>query len=293
MQELEKRDKGKPKVSVVVCCYNAEKYLPKCLNALKAQTYPNFEIIVVDDGSTDKTSEVAEKYGVRLIRIKHSGLPAARNVGVRSANGDVIAFTDADCVVESRWLEKLINKLTSGDYAGVIGGIVKVLNSESFVARCLGIRTEAKPLKCYAGGYNVAYWKKIIKKMNGFDNSFSRGGDYEFYLRVSKIHKIAWAKDATVFFRYPATVRELVSKSVADGAGFRKILNKHPWHLKNVIFVLLKGLAALIFPPLLIIVMGRTFKQSRSVKYAIGHFFYAYASTFVFSIGFVFSKVFR
>jgi len=282
-----------PRASVVICCYNAEKYLSKCLDALKAQTYPNFEIIVVDDGSTDKTSEVAKKHGAKLIRIEHSGLPTARNVGVRSAEGDVIAFTDADCVVGPKWLEKLIKELMSGNYAGVIGGTVKVLNTESFVARCLGVGIEAKPIKCYAGGYNMAYWRKVIEEVGGFDGSFSRGGDYEFYLRVSKIHKIAWARDATVFFRYPATVRELIAKNVADGAGFRKILNKHPWHLRDVVFALMKNFAASIAPLLLIIVMGRTFKQSRNIKYAIGHFLYAYASAFAFSIGFLFPKGFR
>lgn len=291
MREQGRTNRGRPKASVVVCCYNAEKHLSKCLEALKAQTYHNFEIIVVDDGSTDRTSEVAKRHSARLIRIDHRGLPAARNVGVKSAKGDVIAFTDADCVAEPRWLGKLVKELTSGDYAGVIGGTLKVLNSESFVARCLGIRIESEPIKCYAGGYNMAYWKKVIERMNGFDSSFSRGGDYEFYLRASKTHKVAWAKDAVVFFRYPATIKELISKNVRDGAWLRKILKKHPWHFRNIFLERLGSFAITVFPPLTILLTGKVSKRNRGVKHVIGSFVCTYVGILAFNMGFLFPKL--
>src|SRR5215204_3123789 len=84
-------------VSVVVPCYNQAVYLVEALESVLAQSYPHFEVIVVDDGSTDDTSEVAARYpGVRRIRQENRGLSAARNAGLRYSNGECVVFLDAD-----------------------------------------------------------------------------------------------------------------------------------------------------------------------------------------------------
>lgn len=277
-----------PKVSVVVCCHNEEKHLPKCLEALKGQTYPNFEIIVVDDGSTDRTAQIAEKRGVKLISIPHSGLPTARNVGVENAEGEVIAFTDADCVVEETWLGKLIGSIRSGNYAGVVGGIRKVLNSYSFIARCLGTHLENKPIKCNTGGYNMAYRKEVIKKLGGFDPNFIRGGDYEFNLRVlQRGYKVAWAKDAIVFFTYPDTINKLITQQLANGFWYRKILKKHPRHLKAGKRRLISTFVCLFIPFFFIRSVYKAFSYTKSFKLTLGFFLYSYVSLLAFNVGFL------
>src|SRR5215212_9690625 len=86
-----------PLVSVVIPCYNQAHFLSEAIESVLAQTHPNFEIIVVDDGSTDNTSEVAARYpGVRHIRQDNQGLAAARNTGLRESKGTCLVFLDAD-----------------------------------------------------------------------------------------------------------------------------------------------------------------------------------------------------
>jgi glycosyltransferase involved in cell wall biosynthesis len=98
-----------PVISIVIPTYQHARYLDECIRSVLAQTYSNFEVIVVDDGSTDNTSEVLAKYGERIytIRQDNHGLPAARNTGIRASKGEWIAFLDADDL----WLpDKLVNQ---------------------------------------------------------------------------------------------------------------------------------------------------------------------------------------
>jgi hypothetical protein len=90
-----------PRVSVVVCAYNAESTIEECLAAIEDLRYPDFEIILIDDGSTDRTATMAAKYArVRVVRVPNGGLAAARNVGLRHATGEIVAYTDADVRVD-------------------------------------------------------------------------------------------------------------------------------------------------------------------------------------------------
>ena len=112
----------KPIVSVVIPVYNIEGYIEKCLKSIVNQTYKNIEIIVVNDGSTDKSQNIIDSfkalYGDKIISIcqKNAGQSVARNVGVSRSSGEYIAFIDGDDYVESDYIEKLI--LTAEKRAG-------------------------------------------------------------------------------------------------------------------------------------------------------------------------------
>lgn len=97
------------KISVVIPAFNEEKRIAACLKTVFNQTYPPFEVIVVDNNSTDATAQIAEHMGAKVIAEKRQGVTFARNAGFNAAQGEVIARTDADTVVGSEWLE-LINK---------------------------------------------------------------------------------------------------------------------------------------------------------------------------------------
>ncbi len=113
------------KVSVVVVAYNASKTLGKCLESLIQQNYLNYEVIVIDDGSTDDTLRIAKQFSVKFFRCElNRGWGAVRNLGLKKATGKIIAFTDADCVVEEDWLEKLVNTFENFPDAGAVGGSV-------------------------------------------------------------------------------------------------------------------------------------------------------------------------
>ncbi|MFM8789460.1 MAG: glycosyltransferase, partial [Chthoniobacterales bacterium] len=125
-----------PRVSVVVCSYNGGKTLSHCLHALDRVDYPDYEIVFVDDGSTDNSQEVVAVWeqsrekrraqGAKLpdfknIRQQNMGLSYARNAGAAASTGEVIAYTDSDCMADPDWLYYLVGTLISGDYAGVGG----------------------------------------------------------------------------------------------------------------------------------------------------------------------------
>ena len=97
-------------ISVIIPAYNAERTLPFTLRALQNQTLPRdlYEVIVVDDASTDGTAAVAHEFGVRYRMQNKEGPAAARNLGVRAARGDIILFTDADCIPAENWIEKMV-----------------------------------------------------------------------------------------------------------------------------------------------------------------------------------------
>ena len=161
--------------SIIVPTYNRKKLLIKCLNSLINQDYPkqDYAIIVVNDGSTDNTENVIESLkkknpNIIYIKIKHSGQGAARNAGLRRAEGKFIAFTDDDCVVESNWLKKIDENFKKYDADAVGGSIINptnryiawsqyILNFSSWFPKGKKIFVKDIPTN------NIAYKKSAIK----------------------------------------------------------------------------------------------------------------------------------
>lgn len=111
-----------PMVSVVICAYNAERTMRACLESLRTIDYPNYEVVIVDDGSRDTTAEIAADFPeFRLIRQPNKGLSVARNVGMRAAHGELIAYTDSDCVVDPHWLTLMVRAMQTGGFEGCGG----------------------------------------------------------------------------------------------------------------------------------------------------------------------------
>jgi predicted glycoside hydrolase/deacetylase ChbG (UPF0249 family) len=106
-----------PGVSVVLCTYNGAKTIGGSVDALMRLDYPNYEAIVVDDGSTDGAGEIAETRGARVIRTPNAGLSAARNTGIQASHGEIIVFCDDDCRPDRDWLKYLVSTFESGDCA--------------------------------------------------------------------------------------------------------------------------------------------------------------------------------
>lgn len=113
-------------VTLYIPCYNAQKYIADCLTGVLKQSFPLDEILVIDDGSTDKTAEIASRYPVRVISLgKNAGLGVGRNTAVESARNEYIASLDADCIPGPLWLEKLMRNFIDEMVAGVGGKLVE------------------------------------------------------------------------------------------------------------------------------------------------------------------------
>jgi hypothetical protein len=173
-----------PKVSVIVCAYNAERTLDRCLASLEKLDYPNCEVIVVNDGSTDGTREICERYDfVRLINQENQGLSAARNVGLKAAAGEIIAYTDSDCMADPDWLTYLVARFESSTFAAV-GGPNLPPPDDSLVASCVAVSPGAPAhvllddeVAEHIPGCNMAFRRDALEAISGFDPIFRTAGD--------------------------------------------------------------------------------------------------------------------
>ena len=173
-----------PSVSVVVCAYNAADTLSDCLNSLQALIYPNFEIIVVNDGSSDTTAAIArEQPNIRLIEVQNGGLSAARNAGLFAATGDLVAYTDADCRVDVDWLTYLVQPMLTSSAVGV-GGPNVVPQDDPWIAQCVA-RAPGGPTHVmlddriaeHIPGCNMAFRRQALLSVGGFNAVYLRAGD--------------------------------------------------------------------------------------------------------------------
>ncbi|HPD15220.1 MAG TPA: glycosyltransferase [Planctomycetota bacterium] len=180
------------KLSIVIATHNRAALLERVVEATLAQTLPpdRFELILVDDGSTDGTetlgAELGQRRGVRYIRQPNRGVAAARNRGIAQATGEVVAFTDDDCLVPPDWLERLADGYARHpEVVGVGGRLVAppdalraraVARLEAHVARCVygaGDEEALGGFECPAGGTNnMSYRRAALLEVGGFDEGF-------------------------------------------------------------------------------------------------------------------------
>ncbi len=142
-------------ISVVLCAYNGAPGVERCLRALREQTIAEaLELIVVDDGSSDDTAEVAGRGGARVVRHPaNRGLAAARNSGIRAASADIIAFVDDDCIPEPNWAERLLGAYDDDHVAGV-GGLIVALSGEGIIGSYLERHNPLGPMEIELGRSN-------------------------------------------------------------------------------------------------------------------------------------------
>lgn len=172
-----------PRISVVVCTYNGRTTIQDCLRGLANLQYPNFEIIVIDDGSTDGTADVAKQYDVRLVQTENRGLSHARNLGLELATGEIIAYTDDDAYPDPHWLYYLAHTFRTTDFVAV-GGPNLPPPGENFVAEAVanspGGPTHVLLSDCEAEhipGCNMAFRADALRDLGGFDPQFRTAGD--------------------------------------------------------------------------------------------------------------------
>ncbi len=226
-----------PKVSVVVCAHEAAHTIDDCLASLGRLTYPDFEVIVVNDGSGDGTGERASAYPyVRVIDVPNGGLAAARNVGLAAAAGEVVAYTDADVRVDPDWLTYLVQPLLRSDVAGV-GGPNVVPSDDPWVAQCVA-RSPGGPMHVmlddrvaeHVPGCNMAFWTHALVAVDGFNPVYVRAGDdVDICWRLQAARqKIGFAPAALVWHHHRASVRAYVRQQVGYGEAEARLDAHHP-----------------------------------------------------------------
>jgi cellulose synthase/poly-beta-1,6-N-acetylglucosamine synthase-like glycosyltransferase len=227
----------KPAMSVVVCVHNAMKTVRKCLESLTTLEYPSYEIIVVDDGSTDGSAEICESYnGVRVIRLDKGGPSRARNVGAVKAKGELIAFTDSDCIVDKRWLIELERGFADPIIAGVGGTQVSPMDETEFGKRVQEIIKAIGFMTSYMNSSNTikeiehnpscnsAYRKSVLKEVGGFHEGMWPGEDVDLDLRIRrKGYRLIYNPSAVVGHYRPGTYRDFAKMMRRYGASARHL----------------------------------------------------------------------
>ncbi|MCG7848372.1 MAG: glycosyltransferase, partial [ANME-2 cluster archaeon] len=207
-----------PQVSIIVCTYNRVAYLKKCLDSLQKLNYPNYEIIVVNGPSTDKTDDLLSDYCdiKNLNQPKLNGLSVARNIGIKASSGEIIAFIDDDAVADANWLTCLAEEYKDESVGGVGGLVYDITGSwlqfkNGFINKC-GIPTfivDNAPNFNDKGGYNFNYImgtnssfrKSTLVKVGCFDKNIKYYADEaELCVRIIKSgEKIIHTSKAKVF----------------------------------------------------------------------------------------------
>jgi GT2 family glycosyltransferase len=232
-----------PKISVVVCSYNADRTLGACLDSLRELNYPDYEVILIDDGSTDTTAQVAsQRAWVRCIR--HSGnygLSAARNSGLAIASGEIVAFTDADCRADPDWLYYLVSDLLAGEFAGT-GGPNLLPPEDSPVAAAVMVSPGGPaPVMLtdrqaeHIPGCNMAFYKSVLEEIGGFDPLFrAAGDDVDLCWRLQQAgHRIGFSPAGFVWHYRRSTVREYLKQQHGYGQAEALLVRKHPEYFNS------------------------------------------------------------
>jgi len=234
--------KSQSSVTVVVPVRNGEPTIEPLLESIQKLDYDRkkVEVIVVDGNSTDKTRDIVKKYPVKLVVERKKGLNTARNTGIRNSNGEIIAFTDCDCVVPSNWITKIVENFKDPQVS-CVGGSAKGLNGD-FVSQYADNsivplmpffkkREElnmVKPFLRHPAGCNMAFRRKVAEEVGCFDESIQYGFDeVEFTERVCRAgYKMVLDPNVFVWHKHRPTLKEFLKQNFRYGRGSGLLLKR-------------------------------------------------------------------
>jgi GT2 family glycosyltransferase len=227
---------AKPRVSVVVCTYNGGRTLEQCLRSLQDLDYPDYEVIVVDDGSTDNTRAILEHFpDVHAIHQPNRGLSAARNVGLGAATGAIVAYTDSDCFADADWLTHLVCQLERSGAAAVGGP--NLTPEDGRLAACVAAAPgqpthvlESDQVAEHIPGCNMAFRRNALLAINGFDPQYRKAGDdVDVCWRLQQAGLwITFAPGASVWHHRRQNPRAYLRQQAGYGEAEALLQFKHP-----------------------------------------------------------------
>jgi len=245
--------------SIVIPAYNTENTISNLIEACLNQSVKS-EIVVVDDGSTDDTADIIKKYPVKYIYQDNSGPAAARNAGWKAASGEIICFTDSDCIPEKDWIRKMVDKYHLDDVGGV-GGSYDIANKESVLAECIHEEIVQRHKKAtgetdYLGSFNVSYRRRVLEEVGGFNKSFKHasGEDNDLSYRVKKAgYKLIFDKNIEVAHYYQTDLLKYLKEQYRHGYWRMKLYRLHPYMAKGDSYA---GILDFVQPPLGMAIIG-------------------------------------
>lgn len=239
--------------SIIIPAHNAAATLAECLTACLEQGYSPKEVIVVDDGSSDDTPRIAGQFPVEFVRQEQQSPAAARNHGARMAKGELLIFTDSDCVPEAHWVRRLADCFEEGVVAA--GGTYGIANDRSLLARMVHEEIVMRHRRFgkevdFLGSFNVAIRRETFERVGGFDESFraASGEDNDLSYRLRDTGgRLRFAHDAVVRHYHPTRLWPYLKAQARHGFWRVKLYRKHPGRATGDRYA---GLVDLAAPPL-------------------------------------------
>jgi GT2 family glycosyltransferase len=227
-----------PRVSVVVCAYNAERTMEACLASLETLNYPDYEVIVVNDGSRDRTLAISESFPYcRIISQENRGLSVARNVGAEAATGEIVAYTDSDCVADPDWLTYLVARMEEGGLAAC-GGPNFPPPEDALVPAAVAVSPGgpthvliSDEVAEHIAGCNMAFRRDALLALGGFDPQYrAAGDDVDICWRFQDAgYTIGFSAAAVVWHFRRNTVRAYLNQQKGYGKAEALVYAKHPF----------------------------------------------------------------
>lgn len=226
-----------PKFSVIVCSRNGAARLTSCLDSIAALQYENFETLVINDGSTDGTRKLLDqRKDIRAFHLKPNGLSAARNHGASQASGEILAFTDDDCVVDSHWLFELARAYAATDHTAIGGP--NLSPPVQTISRALTTAAPGAPthvmltdtLAEHLPGCHLSVKKSAFEEIGGFDPIFhTAGDDVDFCWRLRDAgHTLGFRASSFVWHHRRATLWRYLKQQIGYGRAEALLYKKHP-----------------------------------------------------------------
>ena len=206
------------KLSVIIPTYNEEKVVGECISSLDKQTYSDFETIMVDDGSTDGTLDILKALrgkidNLKILKQKHKGPGAARNLGAKEARGDILVFVDADMTFDKNFLKNLVRPIVSGSAKGTFSKYEYVSNWDNVWARCWNINEGWEEKKRHPKNYPDtqpvfrALLKKEFDRVGGFDPKAGYMDDWTLSKKLG--YEAVSAPGAIFYHQNPESLGEI------------------------------------------------------------------------------------
>lgn len=277
------------RISVIIPVKNEEGKISNCLRGVFSQSYAPYEVIVVDGHSTDETVAEAKKFPVKIICEDYGTIGGARQVGLKNAYGEFVAYTDADCIPERKWLENLIKEFDV-DIVGIGGGIKNVgdgfwkkpiaLIMNTFIGSANSVQGRLFKEKRFTksiSGCNSMYRRETLREIGGFKATLSVNEETDLNRRLTKFGKLLYTPDALVIHNQARGLKDFAHRMYQFGWGRGRL---RLWNLQcivpiialclvlSLVFTYWVCLGAIIIYSFILILMGFKFTiQERDIKY--------------------------
>jgi len=214
-----------PKVSIIIPCWNAEKYIADAIGSALGQSYPNIEVIVVNDGSTDGSQTVIDSFKDRVVSIvvENGGANKARNIGIKMSSGNYVMFLDADDYIEDELLASLVDEISKAEADIAFGSWVKVKNKIELIdTQFIGQQDwKSMLISWLLGDYvptcSVLWSRSLLEKINGWDESLKKNQDGDIVIRgLMEKPRLAFSKNGRGVYRQHDGVGRVSSASLID-----------------------------------------------------------------------------